>query len=333
MLQEGIDTIHFPGILVLPYSLLVQGSITCAVALLTVPSGKADIAIGVLGILLFAVPVVLVCLITTKLFKCAACEKEKTPAAHYEHFIPGLRLFVLLVEPTTGWIDNSSTHFKQKYYHLFADYRVPWYLTVEVGLSALQGAVLGARAPKRDVCVTQTSLLLALNVISLTTILKVWPHHTNIGNAFSCIATTCQLLMATVATAGVVQQTQQLDAAVDYIAMVANFCCTVNTIISTIMIVIHINRKIAQRCHPQRETDPASSQPPAVAMVPLPTQPTINSVKNDAAAPLLVPPAILGQSSDSDESELCWMPEDDALPLLWTGTAHQPMKCCALHRP
>lgn len=165
-LISSMATLRYPGILVLSYSFVLQGSVSSSVALLTVSSKFGDYFLGVCGLLVFGLTNACVLLVTTKWFECAIGAAKPAEKSSFEDKIPYLEKFVNMMEWQYDWKDTSVTKFKRRYIFIFRDYHIQWYLAFEFGLAIFQGCLLGVRMESYAVCLGQTLILLVTTLCS-----------------------------------------------------------------------------------------------------------------------------------------------------------------------
>ena len=239
--NDACGALRFPGLLVVPYAILLQPSLTSAVALFSPLSSSTSggvTAFAVMAVVCFVVPIPVTALFTaTQRFKCRiGVSRGELPPAPYEKYIPGLYPLVTLQMWSNEWIDTSQTKFKRKGKMVFGDFNRPWFMTVNLLVSAVQGLVLGWRNDSIVVCRVQLVVLLIANCVLF--VLTVWlrPCTTAISNGFAIYANAAATLAALLALIG--SATQE---AVDYLATLSNFVLGVQSfMVLTVTLVLLI---------------------------------------------------------------------------------------------
>lgn len=295
-LHQAMAKCHFPGLVVLPYGLVLQGSLTCTVGMLKVASGPSDYLLGCLGFLVFVTPTALIGLLTTSSFPCVIGERSAEVVPDWERRVPGLAKFMALMQWDKRWDDISNTRFKGKFVSIFGNYVIQWFICVELTLSLLQGIVLGVRMSSKSVCMAQMIALLVLSIVFFALVVALRPVNSAAGRVYITASAFLQLLLAFLTMLSVAKPSSEYAYIIDYTASCATFLSALNTVATTFaMFVIELRRRGKRgRNDPHADTPapqtPLAQPPPQQAAAP--TQST--------AALLLQAPVLLAESSDDD---------------------------------
>ena len=155
---RGLRVVHFPGNAAVPIGAVLQPTMLAAVALAFVDGGD-PVTWAVLAV---------VCALSLGLFawlwRCLLMDFPcvlTPPGAEGAHQKSApRRLWDRLFEPREEWLASSgdACDWKQHHLPLFRDYRRPWHVVLELGLSALLGVVL-AIPPSRVACNVQIAVV------------------------------------------------------------------------------------------------------------------------------------------------------------------------------
>jgi hypothetical protein len=144
-LRQGMLTLHAPGIFVVPFSVLLQGTVMSSVGLISVGGEAPDWVIGGLVLLghVAAAGCVLFFLANNVRFRAVykALESPLEPSSNRHLGWPAKML-----HRTGRWVDkDDSLGFKRGYHHLFSDYcgGRQWYGVVDLGGSILMATAAG----------------------------------------------------------------------------------------------------------------------------------------------------------------------------------------------
>ena len=208
--------LHFPSILIVPFSMLVQGAALSSVSLLRLSLSLGDVVLASVGIALCW------CFIAFTFVSCSSsgwfdCAQE----AREMGISPRLPLEILFkyTLPRTGWLDTSAPGrlFKRRYLLFFNDNVCSWYCSLELAAAAVNGGLQGVRVNDYNYCLSTVASLFALQIGMLALCALIRPCAALSDNIFLLAVKTVNVCCAGVAAASVVRQDDSLLGAVNVI--------------------------------------------------------------------------------------------------------------------
>ena len=163
---ETAALVHSPSLLVIPFSILVEGVALSCVSLLRLSLGLTDVMLGVIGLLSCSAFVVFVYAVCSPRwgFCCVLVERE----LHHQNHVPkAIEVLFKFTEPQMRWVDASDDKHKRRYLLFFNDFKWRWYCAVELAAAFINGLLQGIRINDPAVCVKTAASLVALHTVML----------------------------------------------------------------------------------------------------------------------------------------------------------------------
>ena len=207
--------VHFPSLLVVPYSVLIEGVALSCVSLLRLSLNALDVvlaAVTILGCTAFVGFTFAVC---SRRWGFSCLQEERETTSEGEHLAKPIRVFFSFTEPRIRWIDASDDMHKRRYLLFFNDFKWQWYCAAELLVALANGLLQGIRINDPAVCYKTAAALVALHGSMLLVCVVTRPCSAQSDSFFLYTAKTLATCCAAVTLVSALREDDSLLATVE----------------------------------------------------------------------------------------------------------------------
>ena len=225
-----LQYVAFPGVAAIPLALLSQGTVGASVALLRHGSGTfQDVAVAVAGL----------CAMLGCLFGCIACICQREFDATFELFCSShegpssiKRILTLWVDGTGKWRDTGSG-FKNRFKHIFADYRVnmQFFFSVELFFSMCLGVLDGLKPDNQSGCNTVAVGTMIVLLAALIVVVATRPYYSPLTQLYAIFMAGSSLFCAVCFAVGNYASSSEFTDVAEYVTTTAMFIGLAKTLV------------------------------------------------------------------------------------------------------
>jgi hypothetical protein len=322
-LHAASAKIHFPSLLLTPFSILTEGAVLSSISLLRIGSSYLDIFLASVTITSAVLMFVWAFVVTSRryFFSCTLGDRRNEHQLSFEQH-PAWRRALALTEGDREWLEpevsSKTQRFKKRFMLFFDSYTVQWFVLVELGLCMIQSAVVGIRSNDLAACKAQSLVLLILHCGGLGAVAAMLPCIAPAENAFLL----GNRIVSTATAAATVYVVFLGDASgtavVDFMSSAGSLLSTAQTVVLLCLNIVEAARRVVKwnsKRNPATTNLPILMLPPPAPFVAEPVREELDDLEMSLIGPRAEEGSISTPlpelSAESSQPVTSGAPEDD----------------------